>query len=112
MNRHRRYVREGLQGVGEIFKEFFDKASDIIREAGQSRLALASLIVVVLGLVVAFLFRNDSGKLKLAAFTSFLGFLVFVVVLASNSTKPDTPTSVPTKIDNSERKPGTSEAQP
>jgi hypothetical protein len=52
--------------MGEIFREFFDKSSDIIREAGQSSLAFAALCVLVIGIVGVLLFRKDIGKLKLA----------------------------------------------
>lgn len=89
-------IQRGFE-VGEFFRlfdkvpEIIGKAPEIIDKAAQSQLALFSLIVIVLGIVAAFLFRNTTGRLLLAAFTSFLGFLVFVVVLASISTNPVKP---------------------
>jgi hypothetical protein len=59
--------------MGDIFKEFLDKAPDIIDKAAQSPLGLAALSVLVLGIVGAFLFRNAAGKLKLAAFAMITG---------------------------------------
>jgi hypothetical protein len=50
---------------------------------------VASLIVLVLGIVGVFLFRNAAGKLKLAAFAmitaGLLGVIAFVFVVPSNS---------------------------
>jgi len=70
--------------MGDIFKEFLDKAPDIIDKAAQSPLGLAALSVLVLGIVGAFLFRNAAGKLKLAAFAmitgSFFGFMALVLI--------------------------------
>jgi hypothetical protein len=87
--------------VGEIFKEFFDKAPDIIDKAAQSPLALASLIVLVLGVVGAFLFRNVAGKLKLAAFAMITGGLLGLFIFASN---PKAPPSLPQLDSNSPEK--------
>jgi hypothetical protein len=58
MNRHRQFAGGGSRGVemGDIFKEFLDKAPDIIDKAAQSPLGLAALSVLVLGIVGAFLF--------------------------------------------------------
>jgi tetratricopeptide (TPR) repeat protein len=108
--------------MGEVFKEFVDKVPAIIREAAQSPLALASLIVLVLGGVVAYLFRNTAGRQQLLAFAMIIVGLLGLFAFASNlpkpnnhesgQAKPDIPAPVPMEIDNSERKPGTSEAQP
>jgi high-affinity Fe2+/Pb2+ permease len=74
--------------MGDIFKEFLDKASGIIRESAQSPLGLVALSVLVLGIVGAFLFRNAAGKLKLAAFAmitaGLLGVIAFVFVSPSS----------------------------
>ena len=80
-------VRRGCE-VDEFFKGIFDKAPDIIREAAQSPLGLASLIVLVLGVVGAFLFRNVAGKLKLAAFAMITGGLLGLFIFASNPKPP------------------------
>lgn len=55
--------------------------------------------------------RKAAEKLKLAAFAMITAGLLGLFIFASNLPKPDAPASVPTKIDNSERKSGTSEAQ-
>jgi hypothetical protein len=78
--------------VGEIFREFFDKGPDIIDKAAQSPLALASLIVLVLGVAGSLLFRNVAGILKLAAFTMITGGLLGLFIFASN---PKPPPSLP-----------------
>jgi len=74
--------------VGEIFKEFFDKAPDIIGKAAQSPLGLVALSVLVLGAVGFLLFRNAAGKLKLGAFAmitgGFLAFMALVFIFAGN----------------------------
>jgi hypothetical protein len=57
--------------VSEVFKEFVDKAPDIIGKAVQSPLGLAALSV--LGIVVFLLFREAAGKHKLVAFMLITG---------------------------------------
>ena len=63
----------GGSEVSEVFKEFVDKAPDIIGKAVQSPLGLAALSVLVLGIVVFLLFREAAGKHKLVAFMLITG---------------------------------------
>jgi hypothetical protein len=100
MNRHRRCAGGGQRGfeMDEFFKGLLDKAPDIIGKAAQSPLGVASLSVLVLGTLAFLLFRDATGKLKLAALamiTGFLGFLVKVVIVASNPTRTDNPEPEP-----------------
>ena len=78
--------------MSEVFKEFVDKAPDIIGKAVQSPLGLAALSVLVLGIVGVLLFRKATGKLKLVAFamitSGFLGFMALVFIFASNPKPP------------------------
>jgi hypothetical protein len=81
--------------MGDIFKEFLDKAPDIIDKAAQSPLGLAALSVLVLGIIGAFLFRNAAGKLKLAAFAmitgGFFGFMALVLIPSFLWSQPPEP---------------------
>ena len=69
--------------MDEIFKALFDKAPDIIHEAAQSPLGLASLIVLVLGTLGFLLFRNAAGKLKLLALAMLAGNFLGLVGLVA-----------------------------
>ncbi|HEY4846525.1 MAG TPA: tetratricopeptide repeat protein [Methylocella sp.] len=93
MNRHWRCAGGAQRGfeMDEIFKGLFDKAPDIISKAAQNPLGLASLIVLVLGILGAFLFRNAAGNLKLLAFAMITAGLLGLFLFASNSTKIDNP---------------------
>jgi tetratricopeptide (TPR) repeat protein len=74
--------------MNEVFKELFSKASDIIREAAQNPLGLASLSALILGALGLFLFRSAAGKLKLLALAmitaGLLGLTALVAIYASN----------------------------
>jgi tetratricopeptide (TPR) repeat protein len=87
--------------VGDFLKGLLDKAPDIISKAAESPLGLASLIVLVLGIVGAFLFRNVAGKLKLAAFAMITSGLLGLFIFASN---PKPPSSLPLPDNNSPEK--------
>jgi ABC-type branched-subunit amino acid transport system permease subunit len=95
-------VREGEAEMGEVFKEFVDKVPEIIDKAAQS-LALASLSVLVLGALGFLLFRNATGKLKLAAFAMMTAGLLGLFTFAANSTKIDTPGPKPISPEQTEQ---------
>jgi hypothetical protein len=84
--------------MDQFFKGLFDKVPDIIG-AVRSPLGLASLIVLVLGLVGAFLFRNVPGILKLPAFAMITVGLLGLFIVASNSTRPDEKAAADAKAD-------------
>lgn len=80
-----------FDGVPEWeIKALFEKAPDIIHEAAQSPLGVASLSILVLGVLVFLLFRGAAEKLRLFALAtitaSLLGFVALVFVFASNPT--------------------------
>jgi cation transporter-like permease len=81
MSRHRRRAGGGSTGLhmGGILKKLIDKSPDIIGKAAQGPLGLASLSVLVSGIVGVYLFRDAAGAQKLLAFAmmtgGFLGFL-------------------------------------
>jgi tetratricopeptide (TPR) repeat protein len=74
--------------MDEFFKELFGKASDIIHEAGQSPLALASLGVLILGALGFLFFRDATAKFKLAAFATITIGFIGLFVYANNPVRP------------------------
>ena len=71
-----------------MYAIIFDRAAEIIRESGRGPVAFASLIVLVLGIVGAYLFRNVGEKLRLAAFAMVIVGLLGLFTLATTSTIP------------------------
>jgi hypothetical protein len=77
---HRRWAGSNcVPEVGNMLKEFIDKAPELIEQASRNPLALAALIVIVLGLVAA-LTRNPLALAALVVIV--LGLVVVYLFIA------------------------------